>query len=91
MAASDYAPTSIYRLRLQRRPQMTVHWAACFRTWPADEVQRRVAADGVVEAVDVAADGGLGLGTREEDGPADESDFLVLRTSRPCRCPTSPA
>ena len=30
-----------------------------------DEVQRRVAADGVVEAIDVAADGGLGSGEKD--------------------------
>ena len=37
-----------------------------------DEVQRRVAADGVVEAVDVVTDGGLGLDAGEEHRPPDQ-------------------
>src|ERR1700723_922174 len=38
----------------------------------ADEVERRMAADGIVEAVDVTADCGRGFGPALEDGAPDE-------------------
>lgn len=39
------------------------------------EVVRRMAPDGIVEAVDVTADGVLGLGSRLEEGAPDELGF----------------
>lgn len=43
-----------------------------FELGGADEVERRVALDGIVEAVDVAADGLPGLGLGLEDGAPDQ-------------------
>jgi transposase len=43
-----------------------------FELGGADEVERRVAPDGIVEAVDVAADGLPGLGPGLEDGAPDQ-------------------
>lgn len=38
-----------------------------------------MAPDGIVEAVDVAGNGPLGLGAGLEDGPPDELGFSVLK------------
>ena len=44
----------------------------------AGKVERRMAPDGIVEAVDVAGNGALGLGASVEDGPPDELGFECL-------------
>jgi hypothetical protein len=46
-----------------------------FRTWRAAEAQRRMAPDGIVEAINIPADGVFGFGSSLEDGAPDELGF----------------
>lgn len=43
-----------------------------FELGRAEEVERRMAPDGIVEAVDIAGNGVFGLGARMEDGAPDQ-------------------
>src|ERR1700691_5653351 len=51
----------------------------------ADEVERRMAADGIVEAVDVTADCARGFDPALEDGAADEFGLEGLEERWTCR------